>query len=95
MGKLLFVTKEDIAAAINYCERAIKIDKKIYGEKNEYVAMEYEQLAYIYYQAGSDKGKECMQKASQIYVSLYGSQCEAVTRIDTYLNERGKHELRK
>ena len=55
-------------------------------EKNELKASSYELLARIFFQLSNYiEGKENINIARNIYISLYGKQCKRVKSADKYL----------
>ena len=83
------VGENKIDLAVSYLNHAIKIQLKVFGERNEIVASSYEQLAYAFYKMPDyEECRKYIDKARNIYLSLYGSQDENVKRIDNYLKSK-------
>lgn len=84
----LFSSSGDINSAMTYCMMAINIRERIYGEKSGLTASSYEMLGYIFYQrADHAEGRKNINKARDIYITLYGPKNEHVRRIDSFLSE--------
>lgn len=91
---LLLTREREIELAIFYFRHAIKIRLKVYGEKNELTASSYEQLAYAFYLISNDEeGGKNINKARNIYLSLYGNQDENVKRIDESMKGIKRDEI--
>lgn len=85
MGGLLY-KYGDAELAIAYCNRTINILRKIYGKESKVMAYAYETIAYAcLYRDRYDEAKHNLEKARDIYISLYGGQDGKVRRVEKYL----------
>lgn len=86
----LFYLSGNINSAMAYCMMAINIRERVYGEKSELTASSYEMLAYIYNRKSDYvEAEKNINKARDIYITLYGPENERVRRTDNFLNECG------
>ena len=84
----LFSSSGDTDSAMAYCMREINIRERIYGEKSWLTASSYELLGYIFYRKSDHvEARKNINKARDIYITLYGPQNEHVREIDDFLSE--------